>query len=635
MTPPRHNAGAGPAWGAYRPEIDGLRALAVVPVILFHAGVRGFSGGFVGVDVFFVISGYLITGILARDIVGARYSIAEFYRRRILRILPALAAMLLATTIAVPVFLLPPDLPGYARALAATALFASNVEFYLHTDYFNLGTMVQPLLHTWSLAVEEQWYIVWPLVLALAGRRGVAAMAGLALVVTAASFAFALWLLPRDSAAAFYLLPSRAWELGLGAVIALLPHHRARPATSGILTALGVAAVLACVKIYTKDTPFPGLAALPVCAGAALVLRYGSASCLAGRVLSSPPLRFLGLISYSLYLWHWPVLQVVETGLLWPMGWKTTPLVLAVIFALATASWWFVERPFRDRGHRWSAPKVIGGGVAVLGAFAAMALIVPSLDARASGYDARDLAMASNLAFDGDGAYRRGRCFRVGDRSAYDAADCLAWDGRKPALLVVGDSHAAQLWPGLSRHQDRYAVLQATATGCVAKLYPRDTGDGCQKVINLALRGWIARHRPAALIIASRWQWRSLDGVEQTLRDPVVHGANPVLIGPIPQYPAALPRILVAAARRNDPMLPWRVQDSDVFAIDATMRAIAARTGTRYISLVDLLCDARRFCRTEVAPGSPLQFDTSHLTERGSRLVVDAILPQVVAPRAD
>ncbi len=200
----------------YRPDIDGLRALAVLPVVMYHAGVRGFSGGFVGVDVFFVISGYLITGILVRDIASGRHSIAEFYRRRVLRIFPALFVMFAVVSVAACLTMLPSEIERYARSLGAAALFSSNLQFYIEADYFGLGSAIKPLLHTWSLAVEEQWYILWPLLLASIGARRPRAIAGTAACITLVSLCLGIWQTSTNMPAAFYLLHARGWGTWLG-----------------------------------------------------------------------------------------------------------------------------------------------------------------------------------------------------------------------------------------------------------------------------------------------------------------------------------------------------------------------------------------------------------------------------------
>lgn len=612
---------------AYRGDIDGLRALAVVPVVLYHAGVRGFPGGFVGVDIFFVISGYLITGILLRDQALGRLSIAEFYRRRILRIFPALIVMTLVSSIGAIFWLLPGEWERYARSLAGSALFASNIIFYLATDYFNTGALSEPLLHTWSLAVEEQWYLVWPLLIGAIGaqRRGI--MTGLISAIITLSLIYSIWLLPRDPSATFYLLPTRAWEMGLGAWLAASSVRCAPRILAEILSVIGILLIALSVRYYSDDIAFPGLAALPPCLGAILLIYANQSGTIVGRVLASPPFRYIGLISYSLYLWHWPVIVFAEGGLFVGHGTGAQVGMLTVSTILAYLSWRFIERPFRVGSEAWPTRKVLVGGGAVIAGLLAIAAVIPFIANIVTRYNAQDRQIAAYLSYDGDAAYRRGTCFRVTWQNRFNPDHCLATTG-KPPILFVGDSHAAQLWPGLARYRDHFDIMQATTTGCVARIPDKGKPGGCEEVIASALTssGWIAEHRPAALILASRWRLYSMADVEKTMRDPLVSRSHPLLVGPIPQYATELPRLIVAAHRRGDPELISRNLLEEPFEVDRRMREIASRTGTPYLSLIDLFCDARRQCRTLAAPGIPLQFDYGHVTTEGSALISNAIM---------
>ncbi|WP_293978794.1 acyltransferase family protein [Sphingobium sp.] len=615
---------------AYRGDIDGLRALAVIPVVLFHAGMRGFRGGFVGVDIFFVISGFLITGILLRDAQMGRLSIAEFYRRRILRIFPALVATALFASVGAVIWLLPGEWERFARSLIATALFGSNISFYLATDYFNLGALSEPLLHTWSLAVEEQWYLAWPLVIGLLARRRRGLILGVVGAITALSFAYAIWLLPRDPSATFYLLPTRAWELGIGAWLAVSRQGPAPRWLAELMSVAALAMIGIAVKFYTETTPFPGLTAALPCLGAALLIHAGRSRPWVSRLLAGAPFRQVGLISYSLYLWHWPIIVFAQGGLFIGHDIIAKIGLILTILLVSVASWWWIERPFRLASRDWSTPRVLWGGAAAMLALIALALALPVIANSLSRYDAKDRQLAGYLFYKGDEAYRAGHCFKVGWNSAYRPAQCLATSG-KPAIAFVGDSHAAHLWPGLSRYADRYDLVQATAIGCVARIPQHMKPGSCEAVVGGLLTGWLRDHRPAALVIASRWRLGVLDGVERTLRDPLVRRSHPLLVGPIPQYETELPRLILAARRRDDPDLPRRMLLDEMFAVDGQMRAIAARTGTPYLSLIDLMCDAQRHCRTQARPDEPMQFDYGHLTAPGSAFVADAILAKLRA----
>lgn len=288
----------------YRPDIDGLRAVAVLGVILYHFEVWPFSGGFVGVDVFFVISGYLITGIIANDLQADRFSILTFYQRRVRRILPALVACVAATSVAGLFILLPNELQDLGQSLIATALFASNIYFWSQSGYFAPAADTQPLLHTWSLAVEEQFYIAFPLILAAVWRWNRRALVPTLLVLALLSLGVSAYQVQQAPQAAFYLSIGRGWELLVGSLIALCRSHLDKvPATCAWL---GLAAIVASLVGYNEQMPFPGLAALLPCLGAAAII-VSAPGTMVGNFLSSSPMRGIGLISYSLYLWHWPI----------------------------------------------------------------------------------------------------------------------------------------------------------------------------------------------------------------------------------------------------------------------------------------------------------------------------------------
>ncbi len=341
----------------YRSEIDGLRALAVLPVILYHAGLPGFPAGFVGVDVFFVISGYLISSILLNELQAGTFTLSGFYERRARRILPALF-LVLATCLPLAWWLLlPHELEGFARSLIAVILFLSNLLFWQESDYFAAEAELIPLLHTWSLAVEEQFYLLFPLLLLLGWRLGKTRLTVLIVLVATLSLAFSEWLWRVDAGANFYGLPSRAWELMLGALAALYLHQRPQPGgwLAQGLALLGLALVLGSAMLLDNSLPFPSLYALLPTVGATLIILFATPNNGAGKLLSLPPLVGVGLISYSAYLWHQPLLvfariQPYREPDAWLLG---TTAALSLL--LAWLSWRFVERPFRvrQRFSRW------------------------------------------------------------------------------------------------------------------------------------------------------------------------------------------------------------------------------------------------------------------------------------------
>jgi peptidoglycan/LPS O-acetylase OafA/YrhL len=340
----------------FRPDLEGLRALAVVLVVAYHARVPGLGGGFVGVDVFFVLSGYLITGLLLRELgQSGTISLSAFYARRARRLLPA-ALFVLFVTLVVAVVVLPPLQVGDVGGdIAAAALYVSNLRFGVQaTDYFQAAQAPSPVLHYWSLGVEEQFYVFWPAILLLVGGGAAhfGRRVGLTVIaISIASFVLAVWLTGVDEPWAFYLLPTRAWELGLGATLAV-SAARLSAIPERLATALGWAGVGLVVLsgvMLSVDTPFPGTAALLPTVGSAFVILAGVRAVPwgAGRLLSTALPRFLGRISYSLYLWHWPLLILPEAAIGHPLPWwaRGWMVVLAIGLAALTQRW--VEDPFR------------------------------------------------------------------------------------------------------------------------------------------------------------------------------------------------------------------------------------------------------------------------------------------------
>ncbi len=360
----------------YRPDLDGLRAVAVVPVLLNHLAFPGLPGGFVGVDVFFVLSGFFITSQLLEDLKAGRFRLATFYERRARRILPALFVVLAAVTFASVFVLLPADLAAYSRSLMATLLFASNIYFLRNAGYFDADSELNPLLHTWSLSVEEQFYIFFPIALWLAflvARRHLALLLIAALVV---SFALAVWASGAQPSAGFYLPPTRAWELLIGSVLAtgVMPMLGTRWIRD-LLGLLGLLAIGLSVVLLNEDMPFPGWLALAPCLGAGVIIWTSlSGGGVASRLLATGLIVYIGKISYSLYLWHWPLVVFFR----YSTGRTPSLLEAAILFAasvgLAAASLRSVEQPFRGQNGLFSRLKLVGVLTAAGAALGAVAV---------------------------------------------------------------------------------------------------------------------------------------------------------------------------------------------------------------------------------------------------------------------
>lgn len=426
----------------YRPDIDGLRTLAVMPVILFHAGASWLPGGFVGVDIFFVISGYLISSIILREVKASEFSFFRFYERRLRRIIPALLVMLLVTIAAFQVIALPDQAQSAAESGVAALLSVSNFWFWRESGYFAPTAEFIPLLHTWSLAVEEQFYLVFPVILLAIWRLGLPVRLVL-LICTLVAFGVGLWLSINKPSVAYYLLPARAWELAVGALIASGAVPRIRGAIlRQMLPVMGITIILFSVFWIQSDMIFPGWVAVIPCIGAAMVIHADGQSWVARHFLAARPMVFIGLLSYSLYLWHWPVLAALRVR---TASVNLDPVVafaaIVLTFVLAWLSWRYVELPFRDR-RSMPVRRMLAflgmGSVAVL-AIAGLSILFAGFPSRIS--EPAQVALAAAADIDP----LRIRCQGVSENR-----ECRFGNPDVPVTYaIVGDSHAAAIRPAV------------------------------------------------------------------------------------------------------------------------------------------------------------------------------------------
>ncbi|SVB51800.1 uncharacterized protein METZ01_LOCUS204654, partial [marine metagenome] len=339
----------------YRPEIDGLRAIAVIPVILFHAGFETFSGGLIGVDVFFVISGYLITSIMLSEMDEGKFNLINFYVRRMRRILPALFFIMALCIPFAWMWLLPSDMKDFSQSLIAVPTFSSNILFWREIGYFQTAAQFKPLLHTWSLAVEEQYYILFPLFLMLAWQFGKRWILTTLIVVALLSLGVAHWAAYNHPWAAFYLLPTRGWEILLGVFVAFyFNRHKSvhfKQITHQVLSAVGFTLILFSIFAYSEQTPFPSLFTLVPTIGAVLVILFTHKNTFVHRLLSHSSTVGMGLASYSAYLWHQPLLAYARNVTLHQLSFFLSGIFLVLIVPLSYLTWRYVEKPFRKGGN--------------------------------------------------------------------------------------------------------------------------------------------------------------------------------------------------------------------------------------------------------------------------------------------
>lgn len=450
----------------YRAEIDGLRAFAVLPVVFFHAKLAGFAGGYVGVDVFFVISGFLITQIIYSEIQQGIFTLTGFYERRLRRLFPAVAVVCLACLPFAFAWMLPEEFNAFAKSVLAVNLFSSNILFWSETSYFQADSELKPLLHTWSLAVEEQFYVLFPILLILfrkLTRKQLSLLIG-GLVV--GSLAVSEVLSRVYESANFFLLPSRAWELGIGALAWLLTAERTITADrrSEVLSWLGMIAIAVSVAFYDEATRFPSLWAVPPVVGTALVLLFAVKGTTLARLLSWQPFVWIGLISYSFYLWHQPVFAFARIRLIDDVSVTTYLLLILLSLGLAWLSWRYVEQPFRNKA--WLPRKGVfgsaGGATALMMSVAGL-MLVSGLDTRRLDPEIVRAAEVNKRGFKSGP-----ECIAMPFEASFKPDKACTFGEADRKVWLWGDSHADALVPalGAALEQENMALVTALSAGC-------------------------------------------------------------------------------------------------------------------------------------------------------------------------
>ncbi len=532
----------------YRAEVDGLRALAVIPVIFFHAGFALFSGGFVGVDVFFVISGYLITSIIISELDAGKFSIINFYERRARRILPALFFVILVSLPFAWMWLTPPDMKDFAQSLIGVSTFSSNILFFLESGYFDTSAELKPLLHTWSLAVEEQYYIFFPLMLMAAWRFGKRWTLAMLVVVFLFSFILGQWGAYNKPSAAFYLLPARGWELLIGAFIAFYLQKRDHIQSqhfNQLASLLGLSMVLYAVFAFDKQTPFPTFYTLIPTVGTALIIFSAVKGTITNTLLGNKAMAGIGLISYSAYLWHQPMFAFARHRSLHEPNAALLSLLGALSILLAYLSWKYVETPFRNK-IKFDRKKIFMFSGLGIGILIGLGVIGHLRNGVFHDYnDAAKKVLMPNYNTN----ERLQNCNRDGEGSSYMplASSCVLGDNEHVVGALIGDSHGYALSFSLDGEASKrnLGLYQMTFIGCASAgdIYRSDFGAEykCAE-FNTDVAQYIKSNTNIEYVVmASRWTMFLADvgfdngegGIEHTkaLSDVITDGVKEKNIG--------------------------------------------------------------------------------------------------------
>jgi peptidoglycan/LPS O-acetylase OafA/YrhL len=606
---------------SYIPGIDGLRALSVLSVCAFHFGFGVAQGGYIGVDVFFVISGFLIISAIRKDLEQGSFSFVEFYARRIRRIAPALAIVLLvsiwATLYWMPFSQIGPNL----KLVSAAALSFSNIYLYNTANYFAAADRYVAT-QTWSLSVEEQFYVIIPIALVLIFRASRSLIIPFLICGAIISFAISALQLQSDPSAAFYLLPSRAWELALGGLIGAITLPKTRwNFLAEILAVAGIACVIAASLVYRKFTPFPGPHALLPCLGAALAIAsFKSSPSITRTLMSWAPVRLIGQASYSIYLWHWLVMFASHQE---PVPMSPALLKLSLIscsVALGIISWIVIETPFRKKRIFATRKSLYQGGAAVLASILAIAVF-----ANANNHpntDPRIVKLQSYTPYlEADTVMRRPDCFvtRNDTIADFDFRKCISTPDNSYNLLIFGDSLAAHLYYGFARNYSGIKISQATASGC--RPIPGTEGEpNCLAIRNKIFSDILPVTKFDAIVVSAYWfndDWKSFPALVSNLQQ---YAKTVYLVGPTVRYFNDLPILLARQVQGRIRGTPADWLLGGLRQTDQVFRRAAESAGADYLSVLDVLCP-KDCATTDPATGTPIQFDTAHFTKEGSDFV--------------
>jgi len=608
------------AESSYRPDIDGLRTLAVVPVILFHAGfvsLGGFKlapGGYVGVDVFFVISGFLISRIIYSEVNNRSYSVVDFYARRVKRIFPALFVVYLACLAMGATQGIMEDAAQIRNAVVASIFFVSNIYFASHAGYFDSAIQSNPLLHTWSLSIEEQFYIIFPIILLALRKQNHQVRIAVLGVLMLVSLGASIYLTRTAPDVAYYSITARAWELAIGGLLGIVTFRQLAAWQSEALGVAGLLAILAAVVTFDKATSFPGYAALlPTLGAAAIILSGMHHRTTVARFLGCYPMRQVGLISYSLYLWHWPILVFMRQA---GHNSRSDALIaIALCFVLSWLSWRFVEQPFRKAGRAVEPQTFVTGGAMAMALTVVLAVGSVPLNAVLLPMSDQARAIAQFDTEPSVKSMRAGSCFLTSesnDFSLYRKDECLSVDSKRANVLLIGDSHAAQYYEALRQGNPEANILQATASGCLPLLNTRGE-QRCEALFRFITEEFLPQHKMDVIVLSGRWPKGSVDKVYATADRLREHAAKVVIIGPNIEFASEFPRVLVAADVRKEPDLVSFYASRTPRQVDKEfLSREEKKPGVSYVSYYETMC--RNGCPTFSSSGDPLLFDENHLS---------------------
>jgi peptidoglycan/LPS O-acetylase OafA/YrhL len=640
----------------YRAEIDGLRALAVLPVILFHAGFEWFGGGFVGVDVFFVISGFLITSILINDIENKNFSIVGFYERRARRILPALFFVMLVCLPFAWEWMLPTQIKDFSQSLVAVSLFASNFLFWWESGYFSAAAEEKPLLHTWSLAVEEQYYFIFPIFLALVYRFGRQKVFWLISFFALTSLFFSEWASRNHASANFYMAPTRVWEILAGSLSAFIVKKYGVQ-KNNTLSCIGLIMIMFAIFVYDEQTPFPGFYALVPVIGVVCIVLFASKDTLVANFLSSKVLVGIGLISYSAYLWHQPLFAFARIRMLEDPAPAFMLLLSCFSLLLGLLSWKYIEKPFRGKS---------GAGFSRFQIFtmtfisASLIVAIGVTGHKSNGFI--DSAKWDSIRFINSVKSQTASGFRhcqenmVQSSFSKNKVCVIGSLDAQPTGLLWGDSYAASALFGLNQ-----ALIQAEVS------YYAVLNDGCPPMPGISRKNneyncwfdsqqevldafnaseeltdliWVGRFRELSNPNVENGFFlnqmlpsleKTQDIIRDVVRELIKHNKKAVFVLEGANFDRNIPEYLMQLSLFNEPadeIILSRTLASQQDSVGLSKDYLDTLKGIGYVDSLELFCESN-LCNAVMGSGSPLVVDEGHISHEASILLAQEIMRQL------
>jgi peptidoglycan/LPS O-acetylase OafA/YrhL len=618
---------------SFRWDIQGLRAIAVLAVVIFHIDPQLLPGGYIGVDIFFVISGYLIIGFIHRDLIQGEFSLSRFYVKRVYRLFPALFVMVAVSTVFAYWILLPDEARNYLYSLASTLFYYSNFYFYSQADYFNTAMKFAPLLHTWSLSVEEQFYLVFPVILIWIYYKRWSTVFVLGLIGLL-SFGLSILLIDKDPAFAFFASPTRFFQFIVGGVIAVaLQQKRPSAIWSDLLVLTGMVLSIVPMFLYDETTPFPGLYALVPTLGAGLIVFAGARMYYLRPLLENVIFKYIGNASYSIYLWHWPLIVYYKLKFSPNLSSLEEWMLFTLSLLLGFLSWMFIEQRTRLKSTQSITLRPLAGVAAGSILFTSVSVaffhFVPSghIEYRHKAYQ------YLNHVAEG---MRAGECFltsKYNDVKFYQKEKCVTYEEGKKNYLLIGDSHAAHYYRALHEMLDENETLtQVTSSGC-PPVIPFRGAKKCYDLHSWAFNDLIREKHFDTIIISANWYYvwlKHKTDIKKTIEELLKYTDRVVILGPSMQYSQSLPRLLVELPEdANSSTLCYTAGKYKFFSIiDRQMRAFLKMDGVVYISTFDALCDGKGCC-TVTPEGVPVNFDEDHLTYEGAHYILKKYEKQI------